>query len=84
VVRSLPEVAGPARFTNRSSGQGAYVVSRPLVSTFTLLWLAVGVSVAAAYDYFDQVDTGRLIASAVLAVVLWPLLFLGIDLYVKP
>ena len=60
------------------------MVSRPIISTFTLLWLAVGVAVAAAYDYFDQVDTGRLIASAVLAVVLWPLLFLGIDLYVKP
>jgi hypothetical protein len=60
------------------------VFSRPIISTFTLLWLAVGVAVAAAYDYFDQVNTGRLIASAVLAVVLWPLLFLGIDLYVKP
>ncbi len=60
------------------------MVSRPLTSTFTLLWLAVGVAVAAAYDYFDQIDTVRLIASAVLAVVLWPLLFLGIDLYVKP
>jgi hypothetical protein len=60
------------------------IVSRPLVSTITLLWLAVGVAVAAAYDYFDKVDTGRLIASAVLAVVLWPLLFLGIDLHVKP
>jgi hypothetical protein len=59
-------------------------VSRPLVSTFALLWLAVGVAVAAAYDYFDKVDTGRLIASALLAVVLWPLLFLGIDLHVDP
>ncbi len=58
--------------------------SRPLVSTFALLWFAVGVSVAAAHDYFDKVDTGRLIASAVVAVVFWPLLFLGIDLHVDP
>jgi hypothetical protein len=29
------------------------------------------------------VDTIRLIASAVLAVVLWPLLLLGIDLHIK-
>jgi hypothetical protein len=84
VVRSLPEVGGPAGFTNTLGGQDARVLSRPIISTFTLLWLAVGVAVAAAYDYFDQVGTGRLIASAVLAVVLWPLLFLGIDLYVKP
>ena len=55
-----------------------------MISTFAVLWLAVGVAVAAAYDYFDKVETGRLIASAVLAVVLWPLLFLGIDLHVKP
>ena len=59
-------------------------VTRPLIGTFGLLWLGVGVAVAAAYDYFDTVDTGRLVASAVLAVVLWPLLFLGIDLHVKP
>ncbi len=59
-------------------------LTRPMISTVALLWLAVGVAVAAAYDYFDKVDTGRLIASAVLAIVLWPLLFLGIDLHVKP
>ena len=59
-------------------------MARPMIGTFGLLWLGVGVAVAAAYDYFDSVDTGRQIASAVLAVVLWPLLFLGIDLHVKP
>jgi hypothetical protein len=55
-----------------------------MVSTIVLLWLGAGVAVAAAYDYFDKVDTGRLIASAVIAVVFWPLLFLGIDLHVDP
>ena len=58
--------------------------SRPIIGTFGLLWLGVGVAVAAAYDYFDSVDSGRLIASAVLAVLLWPLLFLGVDLHIKP
>jgi hypothetical protein len=60
------------------------ILARPMVSTIVLLWLGVGVAVAAAYDYFDKVDTGRLIASAVIAVVFWPLLFLGIDLHVDP
>jgi hypothetical protein len=51
---------------------------------FAVLWLVAGVAVAAAYDYFDRVENGRQIASAILAVVLWPLLFLGIDLHVNP
>jgi hypothetical protein len=59
-------------------------MTRPLIGTFGLLWLGVGVAVAAAYDYFDTVDTGKQVASAVLAVVLWPLLFLGINLHVNP
>lgn len=59
-------------------------LTRPMIGTFGLLWLGVGVAMAAAYDYFDSVDTGKQIASAVLAVVLWPLLFLGINLHVNP
>ena len=47
------------------------------------LYLVIGVAVAASYDYFDRVDTIRRVISAVLAVLLWPLLFLGIDLRVR-
>lgn len=49
-----------------------------------IVWLIAGVAVAAAHDYLQNVDNGRQVASAVLAVVLWPLLFLGIDLHVNP
>ena len=49
-----------------------------------IVWLVAGVAVAASHDYLENVDTGRRIASAVLAVLLWPLLFLGIDLHVNP
>lgn len=59
-------------------------LARPGISVFGLLWLVVGVAVAASYDYFDNVENGRRIASAILAVLLWPLLFLGIDLKVDP
>jgi hypothetical protein len=48
-----------------------------------LVYIVVGVAVAAQKHYFKDVDTIRLIASAVLAVVLWPLLFLGIDLHIR-
>ena len=40
-------------------------------------------AVAASYDYFKNLETFRRIASAVLAVILWPLLLLGIDLHIK-
>lgn len=48
-----------------------------------LVYIVVGVAVAAQKHYFQHLDTVRLIASAFLAVVLWPLLFLGIDLHIK-
>ena len=41
------------------------------------MYLIVGVAVAASYDYFENLDTFRRIDSAVLAVLLWPLLLLG-------
>jgi hypothetical protein len=59
-------------------------LARPGISLFAFAWIVVGVAVAAAYDYFDNVENGRRIASAILAVLLWPLLFLGIDLHVNP
>jgi hypothetical protein len=47
-----------------------------------IAYLVVGAAVAASYDYFKNLDTLRLIGSAVLAVVLWPLLLVGIDLHI--
>jgi hypothetical protein len=49
----------------------------------TIVYVVVGVAVAASYDYFKNPETFRRIASAVLAVLLWPLLLLGIDLHIK-
>jgi hypothetical protein len=51
-------------------------------SLLGIVYLVVGVAVAASHHYFKNLDTIRLIASAVLAVVLWPLLLLGIDLHI--
>jgi hypothetical protein len=48
-----------------------------------LVYLVVGVAVAAQKNYFEHLDTLRLIASAILAIVLWPLLLLGIDLHIR-
>jgi len=48
-----------------------------------LIYVAVGVVVAASKDYFENLDTVKLVISAVLAILLWPLLLLGVDLRIK-
>jgi hypothetical protein len=49
----------------------------------TLVWLIVGVIVAASHHYFAHASTLKPIVSAVLAIVLWPLLLLGINLHIS-
>lgn len=45
-----------------------------------LIYIAIGVFVAASKDYVDNLETVKRVLSAVLAILLWPLLLLGIDL----
>ncbi len=47
-----------------------------------VVWILVGVAIAATHHYFRNLDTIRQIASALLAVLLWPLILLGIDLHI--
>jgi hypothetical protein len=48
-----------------------------------IVYLIVGVAIAASNEYFEELNTWRLLLSALLAVVLWPLVLLGIDLHIK-
>lgn len=48
-----------------------------------LVYLIVGVAIAATHDYFEKLNTLRLLLSALLAILLWPLVLLGIDLHIK-
>jgi hypothetical protein len=48
-----------------------------------LLWIAyfvVGAVVAADHKYFDKANTIEQVVEAILAVVLWPLVLLGVDM----
>lgn len=45
-------------------------------------YLVIGAFVAATHHYFAHVNTARQYGSAALAIVLWPLLFLGINLHI--
>lgn len=49
----------------------------------TLIYLIIGVVVASAHHYLTHVATLKPIVSALLAIGLWPLLLLGINLHVR-
>jgi hypothetical protein len=48
-----------------------------------LIYVAIGVFLAYSKDYLENLDTVRRVASAALAILLWPLLLLGVDLHIK-
>ena len=48
-----------------------------------LIYVAIGIFVAASKDYLDNLETLKRVVSAALAVLLWPLLLVGIDLHIK-
>ena len=55
------------------------LLSRKLLG---LIYVAIGVFVASSKHYLDNPDTVKRLLSALLAILLWPLLLLGIDLHV--
>jgi hypothetical protein len=53
------------------------------VSLLALIYVGVGVAIAASHDYFDNVHGWRGVLSAIFAIFLWPLVLLGIDLHIR-
>lgn len=49
----------------------------------TLVYVGVGLVVASTHHYFANIHGWRAVLSAILAVFLWPLILLGIDLHVR-
>jgi hypothetical protein len=52
------------------------------LSLSSIIWLIVGVLLASSHHYLNHVNAGKPVVSALLAIVLWPLLLLGINLHV--
>jgi hypothetical protein len=48
-----------------------------------LIYLVVGLIVANSHHYFRHLDAFKPILSAVLAVLLWPIVLLGANLHIK-
>jgi hypothetical protein len=52
------------------------------VPLLTVVYLVIGVVVAYAEDYLENVETTKRLISAILAVLLWPLVLVGFDVKV--
>jgi uncharacterized membrane protein YkvI len=48
-----------------------------------VVYLVIGVLVAASYDYLERLGTIRAVISALLAIILWPLVLLGFDVDIR-
>ena len=55
---------------------------RPRIGLVGLIYLVVGAIVAATHHYWEHLNTLKQVGSALLATVLWPLIFLGINLHI--
>ena len=60
----------------------ARAAARPRISLLGVVYLVAGAIVAATHHYYAHLHSVKGIGSAVLAILLWPLLFLGIDLHI--
>ena len=56
---------------------------RLFVPVVFVIYIVIGVVVASGHHYFEHLDALKPIASAVLAVLLWPLILFGINLHIK-
>lgn len=54
-----------------------------LSSIVTLVYVIIGIFVASSHAYFTHLTALAPILSAVLAVVLWPLVLLGVSLHLR-
>jgi uncharacterized membrane protein YkvI len=48
-----------------------------------IVWIVVGVAVAAINDYFDDLETVGRVLSAIVAVLLWPIVLIGFDIVIS-
>ena len=54
----------------------------PGIGLLPLIYLVVGAFIAGAHHYFDHVHTIAHVISAFLAMVLWPLILLGMSVHI--
>ena len=55
----------------------------PGVNLLGLVYVVIGVAIAASHHYFTHANGWRGVLSAILAVFLWPLVLLHVNLHIK-
>ena len=50
---------------------------------FALVYAIIGAFVAAANHYFAHVGSTRGVVNAILAILIWPLVLLGVEVHVR-
>jgi hypothetical protein len=53
------------------------------ISLLAILWIVIGVVVAATEDYYDSLGTAGRVLTAIAAILLWPLLLFGFDIRIS-
>ena len=48
-----------------------------------LVWIVIGLIVASGHGYFAHLTAVMPILSAILAVLLWPLILVGVNLHIR-
>jgi hypothetical protein len=66
----------------RSAYGTPYVAPRLNLGFLGLAYLVAGAIIADTHHYYAHLHTAKQIGSAALAILLWPLLFLGINLHI--
>jgi hypothetical protein len=62
----------------------AFLISRVVRSkVFVVIYLVVGLIVANSHHYFAHLSGIKHLVSAVIAIVLWPLVLFGVNLHIK-
>jgi hypothetical protein len=56
--------------------------ARPHFSLLFVVWVAIGAVLAYTHHYWESINTAKEVVSAVLAMLLWPLLLLGVHLHI--
>jgi Mn2+/Fe2+ NRAMP family transporter len=56
---------------------------RVLRNILIIVYLVIGVVIANSHHYFTHLNSVTAVLSALLAVVLWPLVLFGVNLHIK-
>jgi hypothetical protein len=58
-------------------------MNRAMRRLVLLVYVGVGLVIAATHHYFDHIHGWRGVLSAILAIFLWPLVLLKVNLHIK-